>query len=101
MRRGCGRGIVGTGSVSSRIAKVDANRPVEILEGGVAERCLGLRGRKTPFRRLRGVALNTLEGTIMSKSAMCNDIVTNRDTNLMGGRRAYGRVVRSMIKLGG
>lgn len=97
IRRGCGRHIIGTGSVSDRIANVSANRPVHIVHGGVAHRCLGGRGRNTPFRRLRRVALKTLHGTIIRNSIVCNDIVTNRSTNLMGGRRAYTRVVQSIV----
>lgn len=98
IRRGCGREVVGTGSVSSTMAKEARKRPIHYLEGRVAERCGQLRTRKGSFRRLRCLALKALEGTIRRNSAAGKAIVTNRVTNLMAGRRAYGRVVSRVVR---
>lgn len=97
IRRGCGRYVLGTESVSSHIAKESANRPIHTLHGGVAGRCLRGRRTKTAFRRLRRLALKKLEETIISKSIRDKDIVTKRVTNVVGRGLAYRRIVRGLI----
>lgn len=101
-RRGFGGTVLGTGSVSAIVANRVAKRPIHILHGGLAERCLRIRGRRADGRGpsltgLRRVNGNTLEETAISNSGSCNSVVTKRVTNLVSGRRAYRRVVRRCV----